>query len=117
MYENEKDEFTGAQIQILGTNPAHPEKGRIFVWTKMGWFERLEESPGDVAFSPVADSQEELQKYISRDDPGTELEEITGRYRKIVTEEFTEQSMSYSEPPGDSTEEPEEDAQEYHQHD
>ena len=58
----EQEEFREAPIQILGTNPDRPEKGRIFVWTKMGWFERLEGSSGNVAFTPVADSEEELRE-------------------------------------------------------
>jgi len=116
MVDNEEKEFSGAKIQILGTNPEHPIEGRVFVWTKMGWFERLEGPSGDVAFSHVADSQEELEEYIARDNPMAELQEIVGMYRKTVSEEFIGQSLSYSEPPGDSTEDPDEDDQEYHQH-
>ena len=69
----EREESRGAQIQILGTNPDNPEKGRIFVWTKMGWFERLEGPSGDIAFTPIADSEEELRETISRDNPNTDL--------------------------------------------
>ena len=68
--QSERDEFRGALIQILGTNPDTPEKGRIFVWTKMGWFERLKGPSGNVAFSSVADSEEELRELISRETPG-----------------------------------------------
>jgi hypothetical protein len=115
--QSEREEFRGARIQILGTNPDTPEEGRIFVWTKMGWFERLEGPSGSVAFTPVANSEEELREYISRDNTQADLDDLGGNYRKKVSEEFMEQSRSYSDSPEDSREEPDEDDQEYHQHD
>ena len=116
---SEQEEFRGARIQILGTNPDTPEEGRIFVWTKMGWFERLLGPSGNVAFTPVADSEEELRELITQDNPKVDLDELCGKYgkyRKKVSEEFIEQSPSYSDSPEDSSEEPDEDDQEYHQH-
>jgi hypothetical protein len=113
---SEREEFRGAQIQIFGTNPDTPEEGRIFVWTKMGWFERLEGESGNVAFTPVADSEEELREFISRDNAQADLCELGSKYRKKISEEFIEQSPSYSDSPEDSSEEPDEDDQEYHQH-
>ena len=114
---SEREEFRGARIQILGTNPDAPEKGRIFVWSKMGWFERLEGPSGNVAFTHVADSEEELRELISRDNPRADLRDIGGVYRKEVSVEFIQQSRSYSESPEDAGEEPDQDDQEYHQHD
>jgi hypothetical protein len=114
--QSEREEFRGARIQILGTNPDRPEKGRIFVWTKMGWFERLEGPSGNVAFTLVADSEEELRKLISRDNPRADIRDLGGKYRKKVSEEFIEQSRSQSDSAEDSSEEPDEDDQEYHQH-
>ena len=115
---SEREASRGAKIQILGTNPDNPEKGRIFVWTKMGWFERLEGQSGDVAFTPIADSEEELRELISRDNPKADLDDIRGKYRKKVSEEFIEQSPSYSDSPEESSEESDDDEdQEYHQHD
>ena len=112
------DEFRGAKLRILGTNPDNPDEGRIFVWTKMGWFERLEGQSGDVAFTPVAQSESELRELISRDDPSADLVQLGGDYRKMVSEEFMEQSPSYRDSPEYSDEEPlEEDSQQYHQHD
>jgi hypothetical protein len=113
---SEREEFRGARIQILGTNMDTPEEGRIFVWTKMGWFERLEGPSGNVAFTPVADSEEELRELISWDNPQADLHELVGKNRKKVSEEFIEQSLSYLDSPEDSREEPDEDDQEYHQH-
>jgi hypothetical protein len=115
---SEREESRGAEIQILGTNPNNPEKGRIFVWTKMGWFERLEGQSGNIAFTPIAESEEELRELISRDNPNTDLDDLRGNYRKKVSEEFIEQSPSYSDSPEDSSEESDDDAdQAYHQHD
>lgn len=115
---SEREESRGAEIQILGTNPDNPEKGRIFVWTKMGWFERLEGQSGDVAFTPISDSEEELRELISRDNPNTDLNYLGRKYKKMVSKEFIEQSPSYSDSPEDSSEESDDDEeQEYRQHD
>ena len=114
----EREESRGAKIQILGTNPDNPKKGRIFVWTKMGWFERLEGESGNIAFTPIADSEEELRELISRDDPDADLDDLRGEYREKVSEEFIEQSPSYSDDSEDSSEEADDDEeQKYHQHD
>ena len=113
---SEREESLGAKIQILGTNPDDPDKGRIFVWTKMGWFERLEGESGDIAFTPIAESEKELREVISRDNPNTDLDDLRGEFRKIVSEEFIEQSPSYSDSPEDSTVEADDDEdQAYHE--
>ena len=115
---SEREESRGAKIQILGTNPEDPANGRIFVWTKMGWLERLEGQSGDVAFTPIAESEEELREVISRDNPNADLDDIRGEFRKKVSEEFIEQSLSYSDSPEDSNEEADDDEdQEYEEHD
>jgi len=115
---SEREESRGAKIQILGTNPDNPEKRRIFVWAKMGWFERLEGPSGDIAFTHIANSEEELRELISRENPNTDLDDLRGKYRKRVSEEFMEQSPSYSNSSEDSSVESDEDEeQEYHLHD
>jgi hypothetical protein len=114
----EREETSGTKIQILGTNPDNPEDGRVFVWTKMGWLERLEGQSGDVAFTPIAESEKELREIISRDNLDAELYDITGEFRKQVVEEFIDQSPSYSDSPEDSAVEAEDDEeQEYNEHD
>jgi hypothetical protein len=113
---SEREESLGAKIQILGTNPDDPDKGRIFVWTKMGWFERLEGESGDIAFTPIAESEKELREVISRDNPNTDLDDLRGEFRKMVSEEFIEQSPSYSDSPENSTVEADDDEdQAYHE--
>jgi hypothetical protein len=113
------DEFRGARLRIYGTNAESPDEGRIFVWTKTGWFERIEGSAGNVAFTPLADSETELREMIVRDNPSAELIELGGEYRKMVSEEFLEQSISFQDSPEYSREErsDEDEDQQYHQHD
>ena len=115
----EGEEFRGARLRVYGTNNDNPDEGRIFVWTKTGWFERIEGTSGNVAFTPVADSEADLREMIARDNPSADLIELAGEYRKIVSEEFLEQSTSYRDYPGFSKGEPadEDEDQQYHQHD
>jgi hypothetical protein len=113
-----QNDFRGARVRVLGTDRDNPEEGRIFVWTKMGWFERIEGQSGDVAFTPIAESEDELHELISRDDPSVDLFPLGRKYRKMISEEFMEQSESYRDSPEYSSEEPtEDDDQQYHQHD
>jgi len=113
-----RGEFRGARVRVVGTDPDNPDEGRVFVWTKMGWFERVEGQSGGVSFIPVAQSENELREFISRRDPSFDLVPLGGSYRKIVSEEFMEQSPAYSDSPEYSSEDPnQEDDQQYHQHD
>jgi hypothetical protein len=114
-----QDEFRGARLRIFGTNLADPDEGRVFVWTKMGWFERIEGSSGNVAFTPIAESEAELRELIADDDPKSDLIELGGDYRKTVSAEFREQSISDQDFPEHSENEPsdEDEDQQYHQHD
>ncbi|MFC2045393.1 hypothetical protein ACFLUH_01780 [Chloroflexota bacterium] len=93
------DEFRGTHVQVLGTDRDNPEEGRIFVWTKMGWFERAEGPSDDVAFIPVAQSEDELREFISRDDPSFDLVPLSREYQKRVSDEFMDQSPSYRNSP------------------
>ena len=113
------EEFHGNRLRIFGTDFDEPDEGRIFVWTKMGWFERIEGSSGNVAFTPIADSEADLRELIARDKPSVDFVELGGEYRKMVSEEFLEQSTSYRDYPGSSKDEPtdEDEDQQYHQHD
>jgi hypothetical protein len=114
-----RDEFRGARIRVFGTDQDEPEEGRVFVWTKTGWFERIEGNQGNVSFTPVAESEEEVQEMVARDVPSTELVELGGEFRKIVSDEFQEEARSYRDTPEYDREEPEDEdeTQEYHQHD
>ncbi|OGO36301.1 MAG: hypothetical protein A2147_02440 [Chloroflexi bacterium RBG_16_57_8] len=112
------DRSRGTGLRVFGTNPEQPDEGRIFVWTKMGWFERIEVQSGAVAFTPIARSESELRELVSRDNPSFDLVQLSGQYRKMVSREFSEQSPSYRDSPEYSHEDPsEKDSQQYHQHD
>lgn len=115
----DRNEFRGARPRIYGTNVDDPDEGRVFVWTKEGWFERIEGSSGNVAFTPIAESEAELKELIGQDNIPGDLVELGGEYRKMISEEFMEQSPSYRDSPGFSEDEPEDEdeSQEYHQHD
>ena len=105
-----REEFKGAEPRVFSTDPDNPEDGRIFVWTKVGWFEREEGQWGDVAFTPVADSEEQLRDWVSRDIPDTDLTELdnASELGRMVCQEFNEQAESplYPEAPETSSEEP-----------
>jgi hypothetical protein len=107
-----------ARLQIFGTDPDNPDNGRIFVLTNMGWFERIEVQSGAVAFTFIAQSESDLHEFISRDDTSANLVQLGDNHKKMVSEEFMEQSPQYRDSPEYSDEEPlEEDSQQYHQHD
>jgi hypothetical protein len=109
-----RDEFRGARLRIFGTTQDNPNKGRIFVWTKMGWFERIKGESEDVAFTPVAQSDDELRELVSRDDPSADMVQLGGEYGEKVSGEFMEQSPSYLDfPEYPSEEHDEEDDQQY----
>jgi hypothetical protein len=116
---NGSNEFLGARLRIYATNPLNLDEGRIFVWTKTGWFERIEGPSGNVAFTPVADSESDLQELVNRGNASSDLIELSGDDRKMISEEFVEQSISTRDYPGYSKDEPveEDEDQQYHQHD
>ena len=120
---SEREDFRGARIQVLGTNTDDPAEGRIFVWTKMGWFERMEGPWDDVAFTPVAESEEELRILVSKDDPKADLSELSGEFKKMVSAEFRDQTPIHPDALEDANRDTDEgnddneDDQEYHQHD
>ncbi len=105
-----RDEFRGARPRIYGTNATDPEHGRTFVWSKVGWFERVEGPWGDVTFSPVADSEDELKSWLAQSIPDLDLVEldVNRDFGKMVFEEFQEQAETalYPEAPENSSEEP-----------
>ncbi len=114
-----QDEFRGARLRVYGTNREAPEDGRVFIWTKTGWFERLEGSAGNVAFTPIAESEDELKDLIAVEDPEFDFIELGGEFKRMVSEEFSEDSSLLEDSTAELTEEPidEDDDQLYHQHD
>jgi hypothetical protein len=105
-----KEAFAGAKPRVFSTNPDIPENGRIFIWTKTGWFERIEGAWGNVAFTPVADDETQLREWLSRDNPDADLIELDlkSEFGRTVYEEFREnlESVLYSESPETSSQPP-----------
>jgi hypothetical protein len=60
---------------------------------------------GNVAFSPVADSEEELRSWLTQED-GLEVTEVDSEYSETVREEFLDQTPLYPEAPELSDEPP-----------
>ena len=116
--QTERNENQRVTIQVLGTNRDNPDEGRIFVWTKRDWFERVKGTAGGVAFEPVAKSEDELMEYIARTNPSANLVELDANHRRKVAEEFSERSQSYRDSTQDWREEAtdEDENQQYHQH-
>ena len=85
----QRDKSNAGAIKIFGTNPDNPAEGRIFLWTKAGWFERIEDQPGDLTFTDVAQSEVELRDFVKRDDPSVDLVQLGTEYRKRTAAEFT----------------------------
>ena len=101
----EKELFGGVEPRVFTTNPDDPGEGRTFVWAKTRWYERLEGTSGAVAFTPVADSENELRVWLSQQQLA-ELTELDDEEAYMVREEFLEQSALYPEAPELSDEEP-----------
>ena len=103
-----RQQFEGARPRVFGTVPDNPEKGRVFIWTKMGWLEREEGPWGEVAFSPIAESEDELKNMLMEEDPDFDLVELDNEFGKTVFQEFMENAEStlYPESPETSDEEP-----------
>jgi hypothetical protein len=103
----EKELYAGADPRVFVTDPEEPEEGRVFVEAKARWYERIEGEMGNVAFSHIADSEEDLREWLSQAALlEEELAELDDEYARIVQEEFSEQAPLYPEAPELSDEEP-----------
>lgn len=80
------------------TNLDDPGSGRTFVGSSTGWYERVEGETGAVAFSPVADSLEEVRQRLSADE-SARMSEMDNEFAGMVREEFREQAPLYPEAP------------------
>jgi len=96
--EKRRELFRGTRPRVFTTNTQNPEQGRTFVWAWTEWFERQEGASGAVAFSPAADSEEELRSSLSQEGE-SELEELDDEYGSIIRQEFLDQVNLYPEAP------------------
>ncbi len=104
MQEFQDELFSGAEARVFTTNADDPEEGRTFVWSKEGWFERLEGESGGVEFSPFASDDADLRQRLAQDEADA-LTEIDDEFAGDVRDEFEEQSPLYPEAPELSTQE------------
>jgi hypothetical protein len=97
--------FRGTRPRVFSTRPENPSEGRTFVWAWTQWFERIEGPSGNVAFTPLELSEEELHEWLNQQGQ-PEPVEINNEYSRIVHQEFLEQTPLYPEAPELSSEEP-----------
>ena len=98
--------FRETEPKIFTTNPRNPQAGHTFVWAWTEWFEREEGDSGAVTFTPIADSESELRKWLSLHHHESELTEIKGLFARDVMDDFLEQVPLFPEAPETSSEEP-----------
>ena len=101
----QKDLFQGTQPRVFVTQPNDPEEGLTFIWAGARWYERVEGEMGNVAFPPIAESDEELREWLSQEDQ-PDLTELDDAYARLITREFLEQTPLYPEASELSDEEP-----------
>jgi len=94
----EVDVQGGALPRVFVTDPDEPYEGRTFVWSKMGWLERIALEDGPAAFSPVAASEEELHALLTADERDA-LTEIDDDYAEHICKQFDQQNVLYPESP------------------
>ncbi len=99
----QQEVFSGSMPRIFTTNPASPDEGRTFVWDKTKWFERVEGPTGATAFTPVADTEQDLRDLLSQEwlstGQSTELTEVDGDFADVVRGEFKDAPVLYPEAP------------------
>jgi hypothetical protein len=83
--------FNGTRVKIFGTNPNNPENGKIYLKTKIGWFERSKSESGDLMLAPISQIEAKLLDFAARGGATTELVPISPEYRKKFYIELLEQ--------------------------
>jgi hypothetical protein len=83
--------FNGTRVKIFGTNPNDPENGRIYLKTKLGWFERSKNESGDLMLAPVSQVEAKLLDFVGNGGASTELIPLNAEYRKKFYIELLEQ--------------------------
>ena len=84
--------------RVYVTNPAAPSEGRVFIWHRTRWYERVAGEDGPAAFTPLADSDEELPDAVPEAREGSFVE-IEDDFAARVHEEFREHTPLYPEAP------------------
>lgn len=98
--------FRETEPRIFTTHPDEPGEGRIFVWAWTEWFERIEGQSGAVTFTPVADNEAQLRRWLILSRCKRDLTEIDDDFARDIREEFLDQVPLFPEAPETSSEEP-----------
>jgi hypothetical protein len=101
----ERELIRKAEPRVFSTSADDPEDGRTFVWSADGWFERIEDESGAVAFTPVADSEREVREWL-REQGCSDFDEPAEEFVQIVRSEFLDQNPPYPGIPELSDEDP-----------
>jgi hypothetical protein len=102
----ERDLLQDVEPRVFVTQESDPEEGLTFVWARARWYERAEGEMGNVAFTPIADYEEELRQWLSEAGQQSDLTEMDDDYAQMVAQEFLEQAPLYPEAAELSDEEP-----------
>jgi hypothetical protein len=94
-----EDRFRGTTPVAYSTNWRRPEQGRTFVWAWTQWFERIEGPTGAVGFTPVADWEDELRRWLAQQGVEDLTDISRGEFGQRVLEEFLEEVPLYPEAP------------------
>lgn len=91
-------QLLGTDPRIYVTNPDEPEDGRVFIYAKTRWYERVSDPWGGLVYQHVADEEEHLDDYMARDgspDDLTELDPLDDDFARSVVESFLRHSPLY----------------------
>jgi hypothetical protein len=83
--------------RVFVTSSDDQENGRIFVWARTQWFERLSGDSGAVEFSPLSMDVPDLREWLREQD--LEMTETDDELTALVREEFLNQNPLYPEAP------------------
>jgi hypothetical protein len=83
--------FNGARVKIFGTNLNDPKNERIYLKTKLGWFERNKNESGDLRLATVSQIEAKLLEFVGNGGASTELIPLSAEYRKQFYIELLEQ--------------------------
>jgi hypothetical protein len=100
----------GVTPRVFTTRPDSPEDGRVFVWAKTRWYERIEASSGAVEFVHIADSEYDFHRWLAEAEriSPSRLSEIDTDEElwDVVTQEFEGEVPLYPEAPETSDQAP-----------
>jgi len=95
-----EERFRGTTPVAYSTNWRRPEQGRTFVWAWTQWYERIEGPTGAVGFTPVADWEDELRRWLAQQGIDEDITDISDSEFGIrVLEEFLDEVPLYPEAP------------------